>query len=302
MPTHPPEPLLDRVRRFLDRRRDALGAGVVVAVSGGGDSVGLLRILHALAPEVGLELTVAHLDHGARPESAADARFVAELAAALDLPFALGHWAPRRSSHFEADARTARYDWLAQVAREQGASAIAVGHTRDDQAETILHRIVRGTGLRGLSGMPSRRRLSGSLTLVRPLLVTTRAEIRAYLAALDQPYREDPTNTDTARTRARIRHNLLPRLADEYNPKVAEALVRLGQIAGSEQRRRERTRSRRVEEALFESGPNTIVLLITVLNRLPTAERVEVIRLAWRQCRWPEGAMTARHWRRWPRV
>ncbi len=102
---------------------------------------------------------MAHLDHGVRgAAAAADARFVAELAERLGLPCFLGHWRPAREAHFEADARRARFAWLLEVARDRQASAVALGHTCDDQAETILHRIVRGTGLRGLAGMPARRR------------------------------------------------------------------------------------------------------------------------------------------------
>src|SRR3954447_11968021 len=217
-------------------RRWHRGGAWVVAVSGGGDSVGLLRALHALAPGLGLGLSVAHLDHGARGEAArGDAAFVADLAAALGLPFDLGRWRPGRPGHFEADARRARYAWLVEVARARGASAVAVGHTRDDQAETILHRIVRGTGLRGLAGIPRRRTLAEGVSLVRPLLGVTRAEVRGYLAAIGQPHRDDDSNDDLSRTRARIRHDLLPRLAREYNPRVAEALVRLGELAGASQ-------------------------------------------------------------------
>ena len=106
-------------------------------------------------PELGLTLSVAHLDHGARGEaSREDAAFVEDLASSLGLPFDLGRWQPTRAGHFEADARRARYDWLLATAQARGATAVAVGHTIDDQAETILHRIVRGTGLRGLAGMP----------------------------------------------------------------------------------------------------------------------------------------------------
>ena len=144
------EPVRRRVRRWCAR---GAGTAWVVAVSGGSDSVGLLRVLHALAPELGLTLSVAHLDHGARGEaSRADAAFVEDLAGSLGLPFDLGRWQPTRAGHFEADARRARYDWLLATARARGATAVAVGHTLDDQAETILHRIVRGTGLRGLVG------------------------------------------------------------------------------------------------------------------------------------------------------
>src|SRR5436309_8682673 len=158
-------------RRVIRWAALGLGPAWVVAVSGGGDSVGLLRALHEVAPRAGLTLSVAHLDHGARGDaSRADASFVADLAGTLGLPFDLGHWAATRPGHFEADARRARYAWLAGVARARGSRHVAVGQTLDDQAETVLHRIVRGTGLRGLAGIPSRRSLAPGVALVRPLL------------------------------------------------------------------------------------------------------------------------------------
>jgi tRNA(Ile)-lysidine synthase len=224
------------IGRWLDQRTSRVW---VVAVSGGGDSVGLLRVLCQLARPLGLDLSVAHLDHGVRGEAArADALFVAALADSLGLPLDLGEWQPARTGHFESDARRARYDWLMQIARARGAGAIAVGHTRDDQAETILHRILRGTGPRGLAGIPARRPLCADprLTLVRPLLRVSRREIREFLAAIDQPFREDETNAALSRTRSRIRHDLLPKLAAEYNPAVSEALVRLGELSASLER------------------------------------------------------------------
>jgi tRNA(Ile)-lysidine synthase len=291
---------IGRVEGVLRRWLDAgLGPGWVVAVSGGSDSVGLLRVLHQIAPGLGLRLSVAHLDHGVRGEAArADAEFVGRLAEALGLPFDLGHWAPTRPGHFESDARRARYAWLAEVARARGAAAVAVGHTRDDQAETILHRIVRGTGPRGLSGMPSRRPLSDSATLVRPFLKTSRDEIRAYLAAIGQPFRDDASNADPSRTRARIRHDLLPRLAAEYNPKVADALVRLGELAAASDRAARPVLERAAREATLEIGADAVVLLNFRLARLPRPLRAEVIRLAWRRAGWPEAGMDAARWLR----
>ena len=294
---------LGRVERGLSRRRD-VGPGTtwVVAVSGGSDSVGLLRALHALAPRLGLRLSLAHLDHGVRGESArADAAFVAELAGALGLPIDLGHWQPDRPAHFEADARRARYAWLAEVARARGASAVAVGHTRDDQAETILHRIVRGTGLRGLAGIPRRRPLAEGITLVRPILEVGRDEVRAYLSALGQPYRDDASNDDTSRTRARVRHDLLPRLAREYNPRVAEALVRLGDLASAATRGLE-GRLIELERAATLSGDSDddhdrVILDRRVLLLSPPSLRAELLRRVWRREGWPEGGMSARRWR-----
>ncbi len=272
---------------------------MVVAVSGGGDSVGLLRVLDEVKSEFALQLTVAHLDHGTRGEEGrGDARFVGELAGALGLPFDLGHWRAGRSGHFEADARRARYDWLAGVAKERGCSHVAVGQTLDDQAETILHRVVRGTGLRGLAGMPARRELAPGVMLVRPLLGVTRREVREYLAGIGQGFREDSTNLDTSRTRARIRLELLPSLAEGYNPNVAEALVGLARIASEASRTLERIASGRLSRLALESEPDSIALDRLALAKLGRLGRIEVLRLAWRRAGWPEGAMDARRWRR----
>ncbi len=288
------------LREHLGRLR---GSGVVVAVSGGGDSVGLLRVLHEARTEFDLRLSVAHLDHGTRGEEGrGDARFVAELAASLGLPFDLGHWRATRPAHFEADARRARYEWLATVARARGASSVAVGQTLDDQAETILHRIVRGTGLRGLAGMPPRRRLTPDVVLVRPLLGASRAEVRDHLRAIGQPFREDSTNLDTSRTRARIRLELLPELAEEYNPAVAEALVRLGRLASGSNRALERMARERLRHLVLESAPDRVVLDRVGLAQTNPTERREVLRLAWRLAGWPERSMDERRWRRLGKV
>ena len=289
-------PWLPRLDDQLSRLRDS---GVVVAVSGGGDSVGLLRILVEVRSGFGLRLSVAHLDHGTRGEDGReDARFVGELAASMGLPFDLGHWSAGRPGHFEADARRARYDWLATVAAERNARFVAVGQTFDDQAETILHRVVRGTGLRGLAGMPACRKLADGIVLVRPLLGVTRAEVRDYLGAIGQGFREDSTNLDTSRTRSRIRLELLPALAAKANPNVAEALVRLGRIASRSNRTLERLAAGRLGRILIETSLDRMVLDRLTLARFPINERVEVLRIAWRGAGWPEGAMDAGRWLR----
>jgi tRNA(Ile)-lysidine synthase len=277
------------------------GRSWVVAVSGGSDSVALLRALHALAPGLGLTLSVAHLDHGMRGEAArSDAVFVEGLAAELGLPCDLGSWRPKRAAHFEADGRQERYAWLSRIATARGASAVAVGHTRDDQAETILHRILRGTGLRGLGGMPSLRPLGTApgVVLVRPLISVTRAELLRYLGAMGQSFREDVSNADPSRTRARIRHDLLPRLAGEYNPRVAEALVRLGTLAASSYRTLE-TRLLEIEQAVVVCSSNDrIEIRRDGLLSLPCLLRNELLRRVWRQAGWPERGMSAARWQR----
>jgi tRNA(Ile)-lysidine synthase len=256
-------------------------------------------VLVALAPGLGLKLSVAHLDHGVRGDAGqADAAFVAELAAALGLPFDLGRWQPDRPGHFEADARRARYAWLTETARARGATAIVVGHTRDDQAETILHRIVRGTGLRGLSGIPGRRLLAAGLTLVRPLLTVSRDEIRGYLGALGQTYRDDASNADRTRTRARIRHDLLPRLATDYNPRVVEALVRLGALAAAAERGREASLRELEQAVVLLRESDKVILKRPIFKQAPPHLQAEVLRALWRQQGWPEASMSWRRWRR----
>ncbi len=292
-----------RIRRWCGR--GGLGTAWVVAVSGGGDSVGLLRALHGLADRVGLRLSVAHLDHGARGLAAqADAAFVAELSASLGLPIDLGQWQPSRSGHFESDARRARYAWLSEIARKRGASVVAVGHTRDDQAETILHRIIRGTGIRGLAGMPSKRVLAADpkVMLVRPLLDVSRQQVRDYLAALGQSFREDQSNADLARTRARIRHDLLPKLEAEYNPRVASALVRLGGLAAALQRSLDSDVEEMKQAVVITRVPHCVVLKQGFLGSVPRHLRAEVLRKIWRDLGWPEAGMTARRWLRLARL
>jgi tRNA(Ile)-lysidine synthase len=246
-------------------------------------------------------LSVAHLDHGVRGEAArADAAFVAELAGSLGLPFDLGVWRPLRAGHFESDARRARYTWLTEIARARGASAVAVGHTRDDQAETILHHIVRGTGLSGLAGIPSRRVLAPDpeITLVRPLLRTSRRAIRVYLAALEQPFCADQSNLDLARTRARIRHDLLPKLALECNPNVVGALVRLGALTASSLRAIEVNLQPLVRDAVLAVTPERVILNRRSLCMVPRFLRAEALRRVWQHVGWPAASMSARRWHR----
>jgi tRNA(Ile)-lysidine synthase len=293
---------IERTRRSIERW---IARGVsrvwVVAVSGGGDSVGLLRVLCELAEPLSLSLSVAHLDHGVRGDAAReDARFVEELARSLGLEADLARWQPDRTGHFEADARRARYDWLTQVARARGAGAVAVGHTRDDQAETILHRILRGTGPRGLAGIPARRSLvkDSGLFLVRPLLRVSRREIRDYLDAVGQPFREDETNATLTGTRGRIRNDLLPKLAAEYNPAVREALLRLGELSGSLARTIDREALGAARRATVTAAEHTVVLKRKVLQPASRFMRAEILRRLWRQAGWPERSMSAARWRR----
>jgi tRNA(Ile)-lysidine synthase len=208
------------------------GAGVVergdvvlVALSGGLDSVVLLHLLRGAAPALGIRVAAAHFDHRMRAGSAADAAWVAGLCRAWDVPLQRAAAEPGLAG--EAAARAARYAFLHAAAERGGARWIATAHHRDDQAETVLFRILRGTGLRGLRGIPARRD-----AILRPLLGFRRHELEAYAAAARLRHREDPTNRGGRYARNRIRHQLLPRL-EAVAPGAAEALAELAAAAAA---------------------------------------------------------------------
>jgi tRNA(Ile)-lysidine synthase len=217
---------------------------VLVAVSGGADSVALLRglVLCKFAPFCLGEgrLIVAHFNHRLRgAESDEDERFIRKLAEELGLAIEIGQTnkgATKRKRHrSEADFRQHRYDFLLETAQRVGARYIATGHTQDDQAETVLHRILRGTGIAGLAGIPKAREIAHGISLVRPLIDISRAKIREFLAALFQPFREDSSNASSDFTRNRIRNELLPFLEKEYAPALRASLLRLSKLAAENQ-------------------------------------------------------------------
>lgn len=291
-----------RVRGWIAR---GLGRAWIVAVSGGGDSVGLARILAQARDRLGLTLSIAHLNHSARgAESDADEDFVRDLATQLEIPCDIGRWQVPHQPGFEAQARRARYEWLIERASERGASVVAAGHTLDDQAETILHRIVRGTGVHGLGGMAGRRllRRSPRLVLARPLLGIAREDVRRYLGELGQPFREDSSNTDMSRTRARLRHQLLPTMAALYNPRISEALARLGESASAHARAVDQMASALEPTLRVSDTSGAIVFRRPDLAAIPPFMRAELLRRAWRDRGWPEQAMSAERWRRLGRL
>ncbi len=214
---------------------------VLLAVSGGADSVAMLAAMGQLKREVGGtgELRVGHVHHGLRGQAADDdEQFVRQLCEQFQLPLDVGHsdvpaLAKLAGDGLEAAARDARYDFLLKTAQKHGARYVATAHTADDQAETILHRILRGSGVAGLAGIPRARRLSESVTLIRPLLAVRRADVLSYLNEQGLDFREDASNRETTLTRNRIRHELLPHLRENYNPAVTDALLRLGALAGA---------------------------------------------------------------------
>lgn len=222
-PSATPQQIRDTVRRFALEHGLLKPGGLVVAVSGGVDSTALLLLLAGLAPDMGLVLHVAHFDHRLRRTGAADAQFVSDLAASVGATIRAGRADEPPKS--EDDARRARYAFLERVAAERRATAIATGHTRDDQAETVLLHLTRGSGITGLAGMrPSRD------GVVRPLLCIGRPETAEVCASAGITPREDPTNRSLRYARNRIRKRVLPELAT-INPQVSSALARVADAA-----------------------------------------------------------------------
>jgi tRNA(Ile)-lysidine synthase len=211
----------------------APGQTVVVGLSGGADSTALLDALAWLAARDGFGVVAAHLDHGLRPGSADDAAACQRLCRQLRVPLRLGRAdvrarLARDRAGIEDAARRERYAFLREVMREEGAVAIAVAHTRDDQAETVLLRLLRGSGATGLGAMRARQG-----DLLRPLLRLSRKDVLAHLASRGLAWCTDPSNTDKAFVRNRVRHELLPFLV-RFNPRIAETLARSASILADE--------------------------------------------------------------------
>jgi tRNA(Ile)-lysidine synthase len=282
-----------------------LERGLIVAVSGGPDSVGLLRALVAVRGEAAWRLIVAHANHGLRGADAdADEAFVAALAAELgglewrrtrlDVTGRLAE----ESGNLEDVARRLRYDWLTEVARTADVDWVATGHTASDQAETVLHRLLRGSGLHGLRGIAARRPLTDGVGLVRPLLGVSRTEVRAYLEQLGQSWRHDESNDDRRRTRNRIRHELLPHLAETFNPGIETVLVRLAEQAEEACR----AEDEEVEELRRRAErPRAGAILVFDRKTLAAAPRRLVralFRSVWEREGWPRGRMGFAAWER----
>ncbi|MEI7687302.1 MAG: tRNA lysidine(34) synthetase TilS [Planctomycetota bacterium] len=275
----------------------------IVAISGGADSVALAHLVRQ-HPETTIAL--AHLNHQLRgAESDADEEFVRELAARWSLPVATARIdvAERaRGRNLEQTARTLRYDWLTQIALEHRAGWIATAHTADDQAETVLHHFLRGTGLSGLSGIAERLPLADGMTLVRPLLDVRRQELLAMLKRDGIAFRVDASNFDTTMTRNRLRHEILPVLEREVNASLVDVLTRTATQAQECQAavnavahdwlvRAEKPRSQRIlvfDRALLAAAPPFWIR--------------EMFRLVWKREHWPMGEMNADDWRRLERL
>jgi tRNA(Ile)-lysidine synthase len=276
-----PQSVLDYIRR-----EKLLHAGdrVGVAVSGGADSVALLRIMLELRAELGIVLSVVHFNHQLRgEEAAADENFVTQLANRHKLELFAGTGdvaAHARSLHLstEAAARQLRYQYFRQLFEENKLNRIATGHTLDDQAETVLLRVVRGAGTRGLAGIYPQLLVQGSqFSVVRPLLKTRRKLLESYLGEIGQDWREDSSNRDLRHARNRVRHGIVPRLERTLNPEVRETLGDTADIARSEEEYWQKEVARVAPEVW---NAERLILKPAELAALPLALRRRMVRAA----------------------
>jgi len=254
------------------------GDRVGVAVSGGADSVALLLLLLGLREKLGVVLSVVHFNHKLRGKASdADEQFVGKLAAKHGLEFHtasihVAKKAKKERANLEETARRARYDYFRSLVESDALTRIAVAHTADDQAETVLAHILRGTGLTGLGGIHP---VAGPI--IRPLLRIRRGELRVYLRAKEQKWREDATNRDTTRTRARIRRKLLPLLEKQFQPAIVEHLTILADLAREDEAFLRALEARRAAGLVQRCGEGLRIEAIDLLEPLTRAEEAQAL-------------------------
>ena len=285
---------------------------IVVAVSGGADSVGLLRLLHEVndREEAGTSIVVAHFNHQLRgPTSDADEVFVRQLATVLGLSVvvergAVCHSAGEGGSEIPGSEelwRQQRYQFFLRVANQFGGRYVVQAHHADDRIESILHHQFRGTGLAGLTSIPPFRALGEQVVVARPLLKTNRQLIRAYLTDLGQDFREDESNQSGSFTRNRIRNELIPLLKELGYSNYDQSLIRLADQAREVQDWLDQLAASIVPRAVSQEGAKIVIDLAEVVG-VPWPVQRELLVQVWKKMQWPLGQMTASQWNRLRRL
>ncbi len=268
---------------------------LLLAVSGGIDSMVMLDLFVELSKRQGQQLSVAHVNHQLRAEAVDDAKFVESITALHGLPFFCERVDVRQHARehrlsLEAAARILRYEALERMRQSAGARLIATAHTRNDQAETVLYRLLRGTGLAGLAGIAEKR-----ANLVRPLLSFSRADILDYAQHRRLKWREDASNQDLSIRRNRLRHDIIPRLAEHFNPEVVTALTRTAKIAREAHAFMQSAAEAALLQVLKDQTPERIVLDIQRINKYNRFIHAMVLRQAAQRLNGSRFSPTHRH-------
>lgn len=272
---------VEKVKKTIKKYRMLeSGDRVIVGVSGGPDSMALLYALNQIKEKYNLVLKVAHLNHGFRGEEAQrEAQFVEEMAQKLELPFEVKAFdvpAYKKKSSLSSQeaARVIRYQFLEDVRKKFNAKKIALGHNANDQAETLMMWLLRGTGVKGLSGIPPVR--EGGI--IRPLIETTREEIEVYLKEREIPFVIDSSNQKTDYLRNRLRHELLPLLEEHYNPQLVKSLVQTASILRREDEYLENIAKDLLKEIVVSKDSRSVVIDSKGLLALPSVIQMRCVR------------------------
>jgi len=274
---------------------------ILIACSGGPDSIALLRLMVALAPKHRWQLGVLHYNHRLRKSAGNDLRFVRSLSKELGLTFYSGSGNVRREAvktgaSIEEAARKMRYDFFLGTAKKLGIQKIALGHTLDDQAETVLMRILQGTGLRGLQGIREVHRMEG-IDLIRPLLKFSKQEILNFCRTEKIEFRKDESNRSVRFFRNRIRLKLLPVLKRDFNPRITEALARIPAIASREIALLDRLEAQAWKAAVKKAGTKRIELKREVFFQMESPLQFRIIERALKKIH-PQSGLSYEAWER----
>jgi tRNA(Ile)-lysidine synthase len=290
------------LERKLSEELQRINAGsLLLAISGGPDSVAMLQATLRVWPKGAGSIAVAHFNHRLRPDSDADEQFVVQLCSQVGVECHVGRAESNLREQgagvgLEAAARAARYEYLGQLAEQQNVDCILTAHTASDQVETVLHRILRGTGLRGLKGIQRVRPLGERSRIVRPLLDISREEVLDYLSSLGQSACQDSTNAQNKQTRNRIRNELLPLLRQDYNPDVSSALLRLADMAGELDSIVHQAVGQVMKEAVkFIDGDSVEICASAIAAAAPYVVRQLLIEI-WHRQGWAEREMDHAQW------
>jgi len=295
--------LIDKVRHTIKKynmlqRHER----VLVGLSGGTDSVVLLHALLMLKKEYSPDIYIAHLDHGFRgEESAKDREFCKDLAEELGLEIAceeidVPRIAREKGISPEEAARFERYAFFKRVAKTKSLKKIAVAHTRDDQAETVLMRIIRGAGMAGLAGISPLRDMKG-VTIIRPLIEISRKDIEDFLKSNDLQFRHDSSNDKIIFTRNRVRHELIPYLEEGFNPNVKEVLANTAENLRVENEFLEKFAKRKFKGVSKKNQPSQLTIDIKRFRKQPEAIKKRILRTALEDLKGNLRRFTYQHWK-----